>query len=156
MVLEQQVGLVLVIGGPGHLRGGHERRQQAALAGQREHLDVEIGERQHDPHAVLLAQPGQCGHVGVVGDQGHRRAHVGGVLGRRERGRVGDDGLVEMGEAADDVVALAGTGEQHGGRAHMRPSQPPVSPLYTSEPPNTSATLRRRICRSSASERCSM
>ncbi len=53
MAPEQQVGLVLVVGGPGHLRGGHERGQHALLAGEREHLDVQIGERQHGTHAVL-------------------------------------------------------------------------------------------------------
>ena len=129
MLQQQPVGLVLVVGRPGHLARGHERGQPALLARRREDLDVEVRQRQHHPHTVLLAQALERRNVVRVVDQRHRGAYVGGVLRGRERRGVCDERLGEASEAGDDVVALACTGEQDGRRAHWSPSQPPAAPL---------------------------
>ena len=56
MALQQQVRLVLVVGRARHLRGGHQRRQPPCSRARREHLDVQIGQRQHRTDAVLGAE----------------------------------------------------------------------------------------------------
>ncbi len=82
---KEQVGLVLVVGRTRHFGRGHERRQQTLGTRQREHLDVEVGERDHRADAVALAQLPQERHVAGVGDRRRRGAHLRRVLCRRQR-----------------------------------------------------------------------
>ena len=111
--LEQEMGLVLVVGRAGDLRRGDERGQPAFGVGLGEHLDVEVGERQHRAHLVFRAEVFKCGHIAGVLDQRDRSANLRGVLRRGERRGVGDDGRRDLGEARDDVVALARTGQEY-------------------------------------------
>ena len=78
------MSLVLVVGRPGDLWGGHERGQAVFDVSAGEHLDVEVGERQHRAHAVLLAESFERGDVAGIVDQRDRRADLGGVLRGRE------------------------------------------------------------------------
>jgi hypothetical protein len=94
-----------------------------------EQLDVEVGQRQHGADFVLFAELAQRRHVVRVADERHGGAHVRGVLRRRERRGVGGDRARQLGEAGDDVIALADAGQEHGRRAHSSPSQPPAAPL---------------------------
>ncbi len=123
------MGLVLVVRGTRDLRGGAERGQTAFLSSAGEHLDVEVCERQHRTHAVLLAEALERRDVAGVLDQRHGGAHVGGVLSGSERRGIRHHGLGQVGKAGDDVIALAHAREQHGGRTHSSPSQPPAAPL---------------------------
>ncbi len=108
---------------------GTKRGQPALFAGAREQLDVEVGQRQDGADLVGFAELAQRLHVVGVLDERYGRADVRGVLRGRERRGVGGDGLRQAREAGDDVVALADAGEEHGGRAHSSPSQPPAAPL---------------------------
>ena len=85
--LEQLVREVLVERGLADLGVRHEGRQVAA----REHLEVEVGERDHGAHVVALDQLGQERDVARVVGARRRDAHVGGVLRGRQRARVGGD-----------------------------------------------------------------
>ncbi len=126
---QQQVGLVLVVGRARDVARGDERGQAAFLAGAREQLDVEVGQRQHGADFVLFAELAQRPQVTRVIDERDGCADVRGVLRGRERRGVDGDGAGQAGEAGDDVVALADAGQEDCGRAHGSPSQPPAAPL---------------------------
>ena len=107
MPAQERVGLVLVEGGGGHVGVGDERRQEPVGAGPGQHLDVQVGERDHRAHGQLGAQVGQGRDVAGVLDPGNGAAVVRGVLRRRQRVGVHRHRGVVLGEGGDDVVALA-------------------------------------------------
>ena len=125
---EQQVGLVLVVGRARDLGGGHERGQQALGARVCEHLDVEVGERDHSPDAVALAELLKEGHVAGVGNRWRGGAHLRRVLRGCQRVGVDCDRRGQLREAGDDVVALADPGQHDRGLLSHPPILPPNRP----------------------------
>ena len=69
--------LVLVIGCPGSVGSGHERGKCSRLTGVGQHLDVEIGQRDHRADMETLAQFRQRGDVPRVVDPRDRGAMIG-------------------------------------------------------------------------------
>ena len=114
--------LVLVVGGASNLGRGHERGK----VGRGEHLEVEVGERHHGTHIVLVNERLKERHVSGVVYTRRRHVEVRRVLRRRERARVGRDHERMLGERADDVVALADAREDD---RYALGRHPPVSPL---------------------------
>ena len=102
------------------------------VADARQHLQVEVGQRDHRVDLVLGTQLQQDRHVGLVGHPGHQPAVIGRVEGRRQAAAVSGDHRSVLTKGRDYVVALADAGDQH--RQGPAPSpegsrQPPVSPL---------------------------
>ena len=128
VLLEEEVRDVLVA----HRRGrppatGRARAPARALSRDaREDLLVEVGERHDEPHVVLGDERRERRDVAA----GRRRAarapcSIGVVERRRESVGVGRDrGRAGTAERGDDVDALAGAGEEHGGHGGREYRQP--------------------------------
>ena len=122
MLLEEQVGLVLVLGASDHLRSRqeHERSVELRSALGQEQV-VEVGERDHEPCLVRADELLQGREVTRTVDERHDRALVRVV--ERRRKRVGVDGnraRAGTAEGGDDVDPLSGAGEEDGGQGRKR------------------------------------
>ncbi len=130
MLDEEVVCLELVRHASAHLGLGQEherRRERGPLA--REDGEVEVVQRNDEPHVVLADEVGERRHVGGVGDARHDRTEVRVV----ERGRegIGIDGQRDCSRTtkrADDVDALTRAREEddHDRRAYSELTSPSV------------------------------